>query len=171
MKKGTLSFCVLVMIIVFAPGSILAEVFRVGVVNDEQYPIPTYDVQKKMKTPFQWGASNVQFNPEHSGGSASFTVPDGKRLVIEYVTGNLFLDSGEFVLFSVSTTVNGVLVGHQMLLTPMGPAGGFGKSYTSSHRTVLYADPGTDVVLYGANTLAGPAAMHVSVSGYLVDVP
>jgi hypothetical protein len=111
---------------------------------------------------------NVDFDPTQLGQSVSFAVPAGKRLVIEYVSGNAFVDIGDAVVFSVSTTVNGVLAHHKLVLTPVGPSGGFAKGYTASQSLILYADSETDVTIYVGNTLGGRATMHASISGYLV---
>lgn len=139
---------------------------QVQVINDVASPIPVYDVADKQ--PFQWSVMNVDFDPTQLGQSVSFAVPAGKRLVIEYVSGNAFVDIGDAVVFSVSTTVNGVLAHHKLVLTPVGPSGGFAKGYTASQSLILYADSETDVTIYVGNTLGGRATMHASISGYLV---
>lgn len=132
----------------------------------ENTPITTEIAPRQ---PFQWGVLNVDFDPTQLGASVSFTVPSEKRLVIEYVSGRTFVDIGDVVAFSVSTTVNGILVHHQLALTPAGPSGGFAKSYTASQSGRLYADSGTEVTVNANNTLGGRATMHASISGYLVD--
>lgn len=126
-------------------------------------PVENVDENK----PFQW-SDIVDFDPMQSGGYVFFTVPAGKRLVIEYVTGNVGIDTGDVVAFYISTTVNGVLTKHWLLPTAVGPAGGFAKSYIANQSLILYADAETVVTIYAGNTSGGRAAMFASVSGYLV---
>lgn len=137
------------------------------IVNDASQPVPVYQVTDKQ--PFQWG-DTVDFDPTQLGGSVSFTVPAGMRLVIEYVSGNAGIDIGDLVAFSVWTTVNGVFTKHEIAPTAVGPAGGFAKGYIANQSLVLYADPETVVTVYAGDTLGGRAAMHASISGYLVPV-
>jgi len=139
----------------------------VTIVNDENQPVPVYEVINKQ--PFQWGET-VDFDPTQLGGSVSFTVPAGNRLVIEYVSGNAGIDIGDLVAFSVWTTVNRVFTRHEITPTAVGPAGGFAKGYIANQSLVLYADPETVVTVYAGDTLGGRAAMHASISGYLVPI-
>jgi len=168
--KKLLFTCFAAVIFLILPTLTIAEISSktVQVVNDVTSPIPVYDVVDKQ--PFQYSIMNVDFDPTQLGQSVSFTVPAGKLLVIEYVSGNAFVDIGEAVVFSVSTTVNGVFANHQLVLTPVGPSGGFAKGYTASQSLILYADPETDVTIYVGNTLGGRATMHTSISGYLIDL-
>ena len=172
MKKSVLTFCFAVISLMIIPTLTFSappevKVDNVNVVNNENNPVPVYNVADKQ--PFQWSVMNVDFAPTQLGQSVSFSVSAGKRLVIEYVSGNTFVDIGDAVVFSVSTTVNGVLAHHQLVLTPVGPSGGFAKGYTASQSLILYADPETDVTIYVGNTLGGRATMHASISGYIVN--
>lgn len=167
MKKILSAFCVATILLMILPTFTLAASQRVKVVNGENRPIPVYNVADKQ--PFQWSVMNVDFDPTQLGASVSFTVPAGKRLVIEYVSGNVFVDIGDAVVFSVSTTVNDVLAHHQLILTPVGSSGGFAKGYTASQSLLLNADSETEVTVYAGNTLGGRATMHTAISGYIVD--
>lgn len=167
MKKSISTFCVAVILMMILPALTFAAAQKIKVINNENKFVPLYHIGDKQ--PFQWGVMNVDFDPTQLGVSVSFTVPAGKCLVIEYVSGMVFVDIGNAVVFSVSTTVDGVLASHQLVLTPLGPAGGFAKGYTASQSMRLYADSGTKVMVYAGNTLGGRATMHASISGYLVD--
>ncbi len=168
LKKIKIAICITFLIMSLFPMSTSAEQYSrrsipVTIVNT---PVTTKIAPLQA---FQWGVMNVDFDPTQLGASVSFVIPDGKRLVIEYVSGNVFVDIGDAVVFSVSTTVDGVLAHHQLVLTPLGPSGGFAKGYTASQSMRLYADSGTEVTVYAGNTLGGRATMHASISGYLVD--
>lgn len=115
-------------------------------------PLPTEIAPQQ---PFQFGMINVEFDPTQLGAHVSFTVPAGKRLVIEYVSGDILQDIGDAVSFAVTTTVNGVTAAHRMVLTPVGPAGGFAKAFTAAKSLRVYADPGTEVTISALNTLGG----------------
>jgi hypothetical protein len=140
---------------------------NVRVVNGEDRPIPVYDVVQK--EPFQWGVMNIEF--VGLSATTSFTVPAGKRLVIEQVSGSAFIDTaGEVVEFSVATTTNGTYARHRLAFFPIGNAGGYTKGYTASQSVTLYADENTEVVLAADRNLPGAGVMHATVSGYLVDL-
>lgn len=118
---------------------------------------------------FQWENSNVEFVSDQLGVQASFHVPVGKYLVLELVSAEVMIDDGSLPNFSVNTTVNGVAVAHRLRPTPVGPCGGYSQGYNVSQSLRLYADPGTEVILYAGRTLVGRGVMHVGVSGYLVN--
>ena len=128
-------------------------------------------VQDAPSAPFQVGMFNVEFATDQLGAQTSFTVPAGKLLVIEFVSAAVGIDQGSVPIFSVTTTVNGVPVSHQLLTNPVGPGGGYAQTYSVSQNMRLYAAPGTEVILYAGRTLGGRGAMHVSLSGYLVPAP
>ncbi len=154
-------------IVLLLPALALAAPQKVKVVNGENKPVPVYDVVKQ--EPYQWEQMNVEF--VGLSATTSFFVPAGKRLVIEHVSGTALIDTeGEVVEFLVATTTNDMYATHRLSFFSIGSAGGFTKGYTVSQRMTLYADSNTDVVFYAHRNLPGLGAMHVSVSGYLVDL-
>jgi hypothetical protein len=128
------------------------------------------DVDNPARRPFQQELT-WQNDPTQLGGGASFTVPPGKRLVIEYVSANVVISTGEVVSFFVRTTVNGTVARHFVDAIPRGPSGGYSKSYVMNQEVRLYAGPGTRVDLFANNTLGGESYGIGTVSGYLVDIP
>ena len=106
----------------------------------------------------------------------SFTVPSGKRLVIESVSGSFNGDQGARLLsVSLQTTVSGTLADHFFVPTFMAEnnGGGLITDYLGfSQETRLYADAGTTVTLIISQTNGKNInGWDVGVSGYLVKVP
>ena len=117
-------------------------------------------------------------------GGTIYTVPAGKRLVVEYASMSVCSLPGQSAQLSISTTIGGAAVEHFVSIAP--PAAGpgsnsigcnplvsTGSSLTAVGQPVrLYADAGT---LVGANadrtSNTGNATFTFSISGYLVDVP
>ncbi len=122
--------------------------------------------------PFQ---TNLEIKlPNGTGGqNGSFQVPAGKRLVIEYASGEAFAPAGQKCLFSVITFLAGQSTGtrHYLESTPLGKFGA--PDYFRAGQVVrLYADPGTSVTLRVDRDLAtGDALARMSISGELVAVP
>ena len=63
---------------------------------------PTCDVDNPAKQPFQ-AAVEIKLPPGTGGENGFVQVPKGKRLVIEYASGEGFLPTGQKCLFSVIT--------------------------------------------------------------------
>ena len=111
--------------------------------------------------------------------SATFTVPVGKRLVIEFVGGTTRLSDWELVRLTLRTTAGGETAGHE--LAPTTYRRGFEGSDPAvnpdlvigfSQLVRIYADPGTNVhltFLRTENREISPAGLAASVSGFLVD--
>ena len=110
-----------------------------------------------------------------------YTVPEGKRLVIEFVSasvwvgesaeGTMFLRTG---LFDEDDSPHPDIRVHYFVLTPQRTWAGDSLVLVASQPTRLYADPGTDVeVQFGCSTgCSGTTAeSHVTISGFLMDVP
>jgi hypothetical protein len=122
--------------------------------------------------PFQ---TSVDLNlPVGAGGqNASFQVPAGKRLVIEYVSGEAFMPTGQKCLFSIFTSLAGQSTPTRHLLETVS-FGKFGApDYFRTAQVVrLYADPGTGVMLRADRDLTtGTATARMSLSGKLIAVP
>jgi len=182
MKKRTLVFCIALIWGIILPTLTLAArpvtlaarpvtlaARPVEVVNNENSPIPVHDVDKPTIQPFQ-KELNFDFNPANTGGGSSFVVPAGKRLVIEFVSGNIHLEQGKALSFSISANVNGTTAHHRLLLNELWPWGIYSMSYNVSQNLKIYADPLAEVLVYVNNTEGGDGCVFVSVSGYLVDL-
>lgn len=149
--------------------STVADPVRVRNVNDAIQPVQ---------------AAQTCTTPAIGCGGTIYTVPSGKRLVIEYASLSVCALPGQSAQLSISTTIGGAAVDHFISIAP--PAAGpgstsigcnplvnTGSSLTAVGQPVrLYADAGT---LVGANadrtSNLGSAAFSFAISGYLVDVP
>jgi len=143
-------------------------------------PLPVRVVDAATATPFQVfimrnpGVIGFPFTP--------FTVPADKRLVIEYVSGELAAASSCATVprMVLTTTVGGATLTHYFYPEDTGvidEGNGPGRVFGLSQETRLYADPGTDV-LTQIRTSASPGCGYrtgvdtgLHISGYLVDVP
>ena len=112
----------------------------------------------------------------------TYTVPAGKRLVLEYASMNACTLPETAAYMTVTTNVGGSFVSHSLPAAP--PAGSPGTTNfacnlpaASSILAVgqqlhLYADAGTIVfVEMLRNTTSGTTAVTAAISGHLVDVP
>jgi hypothetical protein len=111
-----------------------------------------------------------------------YTVPAGKRLVIEYASMRVCVLPGQSATLSVATQVGDQAVFHYLNVTPPAAAPGTfaigcNSAVASSEVAVgqqvkIYADAGSGVVLTGTrNSTVGTASFQFSISGYLVNVP
>ena len=109
--------------------------------------------------------------PGTEGLNLSFTVPAGKTLVIEYVSGNWFVPAGQTCVLSLLTEVNGATTGTQFNV-PTAGVGAFGGGnvlWRAGQQVLLYADGGKTVTLRAdRNSATGSATPIVmSRSGHL----
>jgi hypothetical protein len=97
-----------------------------------------------------------------------YTVPAGKRLVIEFASTAIIVRRNEDVSARISTTVNGVLGFHPLVLSEA-PRG---DRLVASHPLRAYADPGTAVVVTTERHSRGGFAGHTTftLSGYLIHL-
>jgi hypothetical protein len=134
--------------------------------------VTTIDAANPASQPFQRAEVVSWNNPNLIGGDATFTVPAGKRLVIEVVSYSLFLPTGtrptlNFIDVSTANS-NQSPVSYYVPVSLQGN-NGTEDVFTGNSLTRLYADPGSTVdVAVRSNSTSGLAS--VSVSGYLVNV-
>jgi hypothetical protein len=99
-------------------------------------------------------------------GTNSFTVPSGKRLVIEYVSASGVVPSGSSLIYSVTTGS----VQHWIPVTQQA-ADSYQVLFIAGQQTRLYAEPGTTVIVGVLRAgIGGTASANISISGSLVDV-
>lgn len=108
-------------------------------------------------------------------GSNNFSnillVPNGKRLVIEYLAAETNLPPGQKInILSIGTTVNGNFVPYYLPAVKTAKDGPLDQ-FLTNQLVRLYADPGTQVVVFFArNGTNGVAGTDVAISGYLVEL-
>lgn len=109
-----------------------------------------------------------EFSACATGFGSHLTVPVGKRLVIEYVSGNGQALAGQPL--HVSLTVPGVNANYDFLPSKWG-GDGTTDFFVLSQATRLYADSGAIAVCVERIGTMGTATFRVALAGYLVDFP
>jgi len=133
--------------------------------NPSPQPAPQLvrDIDNPARQPFQ---RQLGFEVTEFGGFSSFTVPAGKRLVIEYVSASGVVPSGDSMQYLVVTgEVQNFIPVAQQASAP-------GVVFcVAGLQTRLYAEPGTSVTLGALRTgSTGTSSANISISGYLVDI-
>jgi hypothetical protein len=146
---------------------------QVQVVN---IPLPVFDIDNA-RQPFQ---ASVRLNLDNSFKDLEpiFTVPNDKRLVIEYISARgLLTGNDSFCFFNrgeVRTQVaNGGVQSHYFGMNRQGTQGtdaGVDSIFAFSQQARLYADPGTTVRAEAEQVTFCKGTLDVTISGYLVDV-
>ena len=149
---------------------------EVALTNTVEDPLPVEGSLQVWQDLIPVHSSHSVFN---FGGNFEtvYTVPEGRRLVIEYLTFRTLLPPNENATVKVSTILNGEEADHWMGITE-------GTPYNTPVSTVadpsmnflsksvkLYADPCTDVVFYFYNySNIGYPFIDFSISGYLESI-
>jgi len=105
--------------------------------------------------------------------TGTFTVPVGKRLVIEHLSGLARMQEQQRPAeVALTTTVNSVFAPHPLLLIEQSSGGTTGHTFVANHAVQIYGDPGTTVRFnFLRNTSTGDALFFATLSGYLVTFP
>lgn len=135
----------------------------VSVTNAASAAVYTRGADNPAQQPWQWGFDPTDTNP------AFYSVPNGKRLVIEFTSAEL-AEAACPSYVELSTTAGGNQL-YWYLLT-----GGPGASPRTNMPTRIYADANTnvEVLVSTVNCSGGNVGMNqadVEMSGYLVNVP
>lgn len=132
------------------------------VINSNSIPVATRDVSDPALQPFQ--ATLFPHSATSSQATDSFTVPQGKRLVIEYYSSQAQDLSGPAGLV-LTTTAGGNFVEYIVYVN--------GSTSNQVNQTArIYADPGSTVQAFAFNAGAATScAGLLTVSGHLVNVP
>jgi len=126
---------------------------------------PVTDVDNPARQPFSESA-----NAFFQNGSRDVILnlplpPAGKELVIEFVTINALIPTGEN-LWSASINRN------PLVIVPQGDVGSGNDAFTASQQVRLYVSSQESILfIVSRNTTAGGGVVGVTISGYLVDVP
>jgi hypothetical protein len=154
---------------------------HVRVDNTVTNPVRVRNVNDALQ-PAQAGGSCVADAGLIGCGVTLYTVPAGKRLVIEYASINSCSLPGQIALMDITTTVGGRSVAHSLTSTraatspgssSIGCNGVTPSSVAATGEQVhLYADAETPVLVdVTRDSAVGNGAFSFSISGYLVDVP
>jgi hypothetical protein len=151
--------------------------------NEAANPVPVRDASN-VRQPFHRGF-NV-FLEEGKTGKAhiAFTVPAGKRLIIEYVTANIFLPKGQNGGVEIGTYAPDVLAGpgyisqafYRLPLQLITPNALAEDIRVGSEQVRFYAEPETEVIAglfryEHPGYPPGKVSAYIAISGYFVDVP
>ncbi|NIQ16316.1 MAG: hypothetical protein GTO02_18575 [Candidatus Dadabacteria bacterium] len=145
--------------------------------NDVSDPVPTFDVDRQRIDPFQEIINFVIPAGSQSGEEVIVTVPEGKRLVIEYVSATITLPNPS-VLRSVGVRIPdsfGNTTIHKMPF-PQGVLDEFNDetSYSFGAPTKFYAAPGRSVSItanrprLSNGAIGGEGTVIATISGFLV---
>jgi hypothetical protein len=123
--------------------------------------------------PFQARFPQFRIPPGVNVNESCITVPAGKRLTLEHVSGIAFqLPPNEAIVwFEVETLAANLRGSHLLLPTPTAILIGL-ATFVTSQQVRLYADGGTEVCFRAFGTdQTGVTTVDATVSGYLVDLP
>jgi hypothetical protein len=106
-----------------------------------------------------------------------FTVPAGKRLIIEFASVKASLRVGEKLSASISATNAGTETTHQIVMSSQQST--FANDlFAGAEQMLMYADAGSTVriealrqSILGGGQDQQPMRIDASISGYLVDLP
>lgn len=129
---------------------------------DTSAPLPFRDVDNPARHAVQ---------TRITGSGTSYTVPDGKRLVIEFVSGEMFSIAGVITAAVVETHLDGNEVFHRFPPTRSIETPGSPSIATFGQMSRIYADGGTEVSVSAASVPQDTVGVAASISGYLVDMP
>jgi hypothetical protein len=140
-----------------------------------QFLSPIHDVDNAARQAVQFSAG-VEFTDgfRDSGTTFNFTVPAGKRLVIETISARIFVPAGQQVVAQISTELNNssafVFLPFNFKFTEdLFPE----DDYIATIPVRIYSDPGTrPSVLVRRNSTQGESASgSVQCFGYLINLP
>jgi hypothetical protein len=105
--------------------------------------------------------------PNFAGENGFFDVPKDKCNLIEYVSGEAYMPTGQKALFGIITTAGGTQVRHYLGTNALEQFGA-NDYYWVSGPAYIYADPGTTVTLRADRDAdTDTATFRMSVSGRL----
>jgi hypothetical protein len=132
---------------------------------------PVCEVNNPDKSPFQVSVTFSEGAGQPVMDGTVIAVPTGKRLVMEYISGQVFVPNGQKLLFSVFCRGQDEGAFHYLVSTPVAPFGSE-NCFQCGQVVRLYSDPGTGVVLrIERSPSEGTVFGHMSISGHFVSVP
>jgi hypothetical protein len=155
-----------------APGTAVAvsgtPTVQVG--NTAASPVPVHDTATPKRTPFQRSISFLLQDGDF-GDIASFTVPDGKRLVIEYASCYIPSPPDHFILDIGTRDSSGTEVVYMLPVIQEFNTSDRGHSAIAGQVVKLFSEPGTEVDFQAVRTTStGTISVFFAISGYLEDV-
>jgi hypothetical protein len=142
----------------------------VNVINPTSNPVPVRDVDNAARQPFQ---SHIQCSLNGTSAcEGTMTAPIGKELVIEFVSIDLFADSGVLAYPPRLAVSQGGSQELYFFPLPQQIDDGSEAVFVGVHQTRLYVAPSGEVQLHCAlSRSVSLGACNATISGYLVEVP
>jgi hypothetical protein len=144
----------------------------VNVVNSSSAPVPVVNINDAQQPIQKWLGTLQPPNTTVSQLNL-LTVPQGKRLVIEFVSVHGVVPQGQRISNCKLTTITGNEIFNMYPVMTQLPDFVFGDAAFGATQTVkLYADQNTVVrVSFNRSGATGTGSVEASISGYLVDMP
>ena len=139
--------------------------------NSEAAPVQVRDINRKLTMPVHGGTGlQIIIDQPQAQTAVMYTVPPGKRLVIEFISADVLMDgSSANPDILVTTTLGGNTQSHTLALTPQNDDY---KNFGFSGMTKIYAEAGTNVTATFLIFAPATAINNVLIrfSGYLEDL-
>jgi len=144
---------------------------QVVVVNEDDEAIPVRVVGRDPFQPFQRPFS-LEWPDGQDLVTSTYTVPAGKRLVIEYASLSAYLQAeGQSMFVRILTTAGGASAFHNLAVQKQEDYGVL-KQFSAAHLVRIYADPGSTVQVSAGRVPANSIANGtVTLSGHFENVP
>jgi hypothetical protein len=142
----------------------------VNVINPTSSPVAVRNVDNAARQPFQ---SHIQCSLNGTSAcEGTMTAPSGKELVIEFVSIDLFADSGVLAYPPRLAVPQGGSQELYFFPLPQQIDDGSEVVFVGVHQTRLYVAPSGEVQLHCAlSRSVSLGACDATISGYLVEVP
>jgi hypothetical protein len=129
--------------------------------------ITTTDSNRAAHTPY---AKAVAMTMTTDIGNSTFTVPNGKLLVVQTISAGAAVHPGVNILLFVTTVCRGAMTVTHLPMLSQGSGFTGTDGFAMCQALTIFADPGSTVTvsLHTTNAL-WPWYLDVSLSGYLVD--
>src|SRR5262245_57087337 len=142
----------------------------VNVSNAVNSPVPTQNVDEHARQPFQRTFLMGLADGESSLQDSGFTIPAGKRLVIEQVSGFVTLPTNQIPFIFVESALQGESSA-SVYPVPVkeGAVSVSADSWRFANPVLLYGDATLPIIVgVSRNSNSGLVNCHITVSGYLI---
>jgi hypothetical protein len=158
-------------LVINSPSEPVPVTGMVNVGNLGNSPLPVRDVDNG-RQPFQ-ETTTISLVGDSGHSTTIFTVPAGKRFIIETVSAHAELapvDTPHRI--EVITQLGNKTVFHRILVSRQGMDLNGQNVFVGTHYIRAYADPGTDVEFeFSHSNAANNASASITISGYFIDLP
>ena len=159
-------------LVINSPSEPVPVTGMVNVGNLGNSPLPVRDVDNGQQ-PFHENTGILLFSLNSGTTTTIFTVPEGKRFILETVSAHVELDPVDTPhRVVVLTQLGNKPVFHEILVSRQGLDLNGQSVFVGTHYMRAYADPGTEVKFqFSRSNTTKSASAEVTISGYFVDLP